>query len=117
MGRKTFESLGKPLPGRKNVVISKTAEIEGVTVFRTLEELVDTFLLVPDVWIIGGADLYQQTLHFCSDLYLSVLDADVNGDAFFPPFEHQFHCLGVVESKPGFSVHHYRNHAVTGSSQ
>ncbi len=109
MGRKTFQSLPKLLPNRTHVVISKTFQIEGVTVLRSIDELLAAFRGLPDVWIIGGAELYAQMLPWCSDLYLSVVDAEVSGDAFFPPFEDRFECLGVVDERVGFSVFHYRN--------
>ena len=61
------------------------------------------------MWIIGGAEIYAQTLPMCTDLYLSLVDMEPDGDAFFPEFEGRFECLGTVEEKPGFVVLHYRN--------
>ena len=107
MGRKTFQSLGKPLPGRRNVVVSSCFEAPGVEVISSLEQLnVDDYAPAP-VWIIGGAQIYEQALPKCSDLYLSVVDLEPVGDTFFPKFEHLFRFESVVEKHEGFEVHHY----------
>jgi len=107
MGRKTFQSLGKPLPGRRNVVVSSRFEAPGVEVISSLEQLnVDDYAPAP-VWIIGGAQIYDQALSKCSDLYLSVVDLEPVGDTFFPKFEHLFRFESVVEKHEGFEVHHY----------
>lgn len=109
MGRKTFESLGKPLPGRRNVVVSSTATLEGVECVRTLSDF-DEAVYAPDaVWIIGGANVYEQLLPRCSDLYLSLVEAEPHGDAFFPEFETGFQLVEVVAKHAGFEIHHYRN--------
>jgi dihydrofolate reductase len=109
MGRKTFESLRKPLPNRRNMVLSRTASFPGVEVIRDIAALDPALLAAPDTWIIGGSDVYAQTLPLCSDLYLSLVEGDFEGDAYFPPFEHGFVCLGTVEKHADFSVLHYQN--------
>ncbi len=109
MGRKTFESLGRPLPGRRNVVVSRDSSFEGVDNLHSLSSLIEADYAPAPVWIIGGASLYSQTLAACSDLYLSVVDAEPEGDASFPPFESQFTLEEVVFQHEGFAVHHYRN--------
>jgi dihydrofolate reductase len=107
MGRKTFQSLGKPLPGRRNVVVSSRFDAPGVEVISSLGKLnVDDYAPAP-VWIIGGAQIYEQALSKCSDLYLSVVDLEPVGDTFFPKFEHLFRFESVVEKHEGFEVHHY----------
>jgi len=107
MGRKTFQSLGKPLSGRRNVVVSSCFEAQGVEVISSLEQLnVDDYAPAP-VWIIGGAQIYEQALSKCSELYLSVVDLEPVGDTFFPKFEHLFRFESVVEKHEGFEVHHY----------
>lgn len=109
MGRKTFESLGRPLPGRRNVVVSSSATIEGVELLRSLDEFDEASYDAAPVWIIGGANVYAQTLPRCSDLYLSIVDAVPPGDAFFPEFESYFSLPEVVARHEGFEIHHYRN--------
>lgn len=108
MGRKTYESLGKPLPGRENVVVSRTADIPGVRMVRSIEELLSISFGDRDVWIIGGSDLYAQTLPFCSDLYLSMVNLAPLGDALFPSFESDFEFCEVIESHAEFEVRHYK---------
>jgi dihydrofolate reductase len=109
MGRKTFESLGKPLPGRRNVVVSQGSRFDGVETLASLSDLNEADYATAPVWIIGGASLYAQTLAVCSDLYLSLVDAEPKGDVMFPQFESQFSLEGVVFEHEGFAVHHYRN--------
>jgi dihydrofolate reductase len=108
MGRKTFESLGKPLPGRRNVVISRTSHFEGVEMLPNFEALDERAYAPAPVWIIGGGLLYERALSACSELFLSIVDASPEGDTFFPPFEHLFELDSVVERHPEFEVRHYR---------
>ena len=108
MGRKTFESLGKPLPGRRNVVISRSARFEGVEMLPSFEALEERAYAPAPVWIIGGGVLYERALPACSDLFLSLVAAEPEGDTFFPPFEHLFELDSIVESHPEFEVRHYR---------
>ncbi|SRR5581483_7759917 len=106
MGRKTFESLGKPLPNRTNIVVTRRAEPAGVETVRDLAQF-DTGKFASDVFVIGGAEIYAQLLPRCSDLYLSVVQREVEGDAFFPPFEELFDFAGVIERHAEFEVRHY----------
>ncbi len=112
MGRKTFESIGKLLPNRETIVLSRSClSIPGARVVRDLDEL----LAVEDsrdIFICGGAEVYAQTLPFCSDLYLTVVNRIVDvGDAFFPGFEHLFAFEKVVLETPEFAVRHYQRRA------
>ncbi|KUJ83660.1 type 3 dihydrofolate reductase [Microbulbifer flavimaris] len=94
MGRKTFESIGRPLPGRLNIVITRNAEwhAEGVSVVTSLEEALrlagESARLggAEEVMVIGGAEIYRQALPLAKRLYVTEVDADVEGDAFFPEF-------------------------------
>lgn len=107
MGRKTYESLGKPLPGRENVVLSRSAEIPGVRMIRSMDELLGASFGDRTVWIIGGSDLYEQALPFCSDLYLSLVNLEPEGDALFPVFESLFEFKEIIETHPAFEVQHH----------
>ena len=71
MGRKTFQSLGKPLPGRRNVVVSSCFEAPGVEVIPSVERLNSEQYAPAPVWIIGGAQIYEQALPKCTDLYFA----------------------------------------------
>jgi dihydrofolate reductase len=88
MGRKTFESLGKPLPNRRNIIITRDANYkkEGVEIVNSLSAALDLF---PDqneeVFIIGGGELYKQTLPIADKLYITHVDASApDADTFFP---------------------------------
>jgi dihydrofolate reductase len=87
MGRKTFESLGKPLPNRRNVVIT-THSIAGVETYASLSEALDALKGEERVFIIGGGQIYTQLLEQADELYLTIVDRDVAGDTLFPPYEH-----------------------------
>lgn len=112
MGSKTFESIGKPLPNRINVVLSRSGfKHQGV---HTIQNLAELGMLAGerDVFICGGAEVYQQTLPLCSDLYLTVVKRTVEGDTFFPPFENEFALVEVVLDRPDFKILHYKNRAL-----
>jgi len=103
MGRKTYDSLGKPLPGRENWVLSRGAQIEGVTMLRSLDAIQE-----PSdgrkLYIIGGAELYTALLPTCSELLLTHVDNEVEGDTFFPDFENNFDAGEVVQSGEGYQI-------------
>jgi len=88
MGRNTFESIGRPLPGRKNIVISRDVSlvIEGVTVVNTIDEAILAGDNCEELMIIGGAMLYNEMLPKADILYLTDIDLEVGGDAFFPDY-------------------------------
>ena len=88
MGRKTFESLGRPLPNRTNVVISRTIDsIEGCTVVRSLEEAVALFPVEEEVFVIGGAQIYALALNIADRFYLTRVDHEYEGDTSFPEWD------------------------------
>ena len=92
MGRKTFESIGKPLPGRSNIVISRNAQFQadGVRAVNSLAAALrvaeDIALIdgVDEVVVIGGAEIYRESLPQTSRLYLTQVHASVEGDAYMP---------------------------------
>ncbi len=106
MGRKTFESIGKPLPGRRNIVISRDANYsaEGVDVVSSLEAAIslgEDICLVngqEEVMVIGGAQIYQLALEKADRLYITHVDAEVQGDAFFPQVDWPSFTLLAEES-------------------
>ena len=109
MGRKTFESLGKPLPNRTNVVLTRGSDIPGVTTLHDLADLSASHYAPREIFVIGGAEIYAQLLPRCRELYLSVVLREVEGDAFFPPFEEGFELIDVPLRHAEFEVRHYRN--------
>ncbi len=86
MGRRTWESIGRPLPGRRMIVLSRDPgyHAPGCVVARSLDEALAMAGTVPEIMVIGGALLYQQTLPRAERLYLTRVEADVPGDAWFP---------------------------------
>jgi len=103
MGRKTYDSLGKPLPGRENRVVSRDATIAGVTMLRSLDEIQDP-ADGRQVYIIGGAQLYAALLPRCEELLLTRIDREVEGDTFFPEFENDFDNGVILESGEGYEI-------------
>ena len=85
MGRKTYESLGKPLPNRRNVIITrnKNYQASGCEIFSSLQEAIDK-IDAPEIIIIGGESIYTQALPLATHLYLTFVDAEIQGDTFFP---------------------------------
>ena len=88
MGRRTFESIGRPLPGRRNLVISRNPDYTpaGVEVFASVEAALAALGEVPEVMIIGGGRLYAQLLERADVLYLTHIDLAVEGDTHFPDY-------------------------------
>jgi dihydrofolate reductase len=147
MGRKTFESLGKPLSNRTTLILTrhprhfvnthrevfdgyKLREWKGgqqlkrsfqfwftkingpqkteIRVFGSLEKL-DAAEFERTIFICGGAQIYEQALPRCSDLYLTLVKRNVEGDAFFPAFEDRFRLHDEIMDQPEFKILHYRN--------
>lgn len=86
MGRKTYESIGKPLPKRHNIVVTRNQDyqLETATVVHDLPAALKAAGDVPECMIIGGAQLYKQALPLADTLYLTFVDVDADGDAYFP---------------------------------
>ncbi len=111
MGRKTFESIGRPLPNRLTLVLTRSPQpIPGVQTIHDLAQIDRTHadLAGKEIFICGGAQVYEQALPLCSDLYLTLVDREVEGDTFFPPFEDRFELVAEVLQRPEFKVLHYR---------
>jgi dihydrofolate reductase len=107
MGRKTYESIGKPLPGRETYVLSRQAiDLPGVKTIQSLDDLARENL-ARDVFICGGAQLYRLALPLCSDLYLTVVKQDYPGDTFFPPFEGDFTLASEIADNERFVIRHF----------
>jgi dihydrofolate reductase len=87
MGRKTWESLGRPLPNRHNIVISRKGigDFTGATRVHSLEEAIAAAGPVEQAFIIGGSQLYEQSLPAVDEVIATEIDADIEGDAFFAP--------------------------------
>jgi dihydrofolate reductase len=107
MGRKTFESIGKPLPGRKTIVLTR-GRIENPDV-----EVCSDAASLPGIsglgWVCGGAEIYRQLLPKCERLYLTRVKSEVSGDTFFPLFEQFFRLDQLIHEEVEFSVERWIN--------
>jgi len=107
MGRKTFESIGKPLPERETVILSRSGfSFPGVRTVRDLREAA-TEQDARTIFLCGGAQIYEQYLPTCSDLYLTTVKREVEGDAFFPALGDRFVISEHIYDGPEFSIKHY----------
>lgn len=89
MGRKTYESIGKPLPGRTSVVVTRNAgySAPGVIVVNSLPSAISACGDDDEIFVIGGAEFYLQAITLADRIYLTEIDADIHGDAYFPEFK------------------------------
>lgn len=89
MGRKTFESIGKPLPGREFIVLTrdKSFAVAGCRVVQTLDEGIEAAADKPELVVIGGAEIFALALPLVSRIYLTRVHARVDGDTYFPAFD------------------------------
>ena len=89
MGRKTHESIGKILPGRENIILTKKRNysVEGCIVKNNLDEVLSNFKKVSELIVMGGATLYEQTLDKAEKLYITEVRACIEGDIFFPEYD------------------------------
>jgi len=118
MGRKTYESIGKPLPGRENIILSRTMpETPGVIVVRSHEELRELVHALDgrDLFVIGGAEIYRLLLPYCTELFVTKVPRVVEGDTFFPEFESEFDAGEKVLETPDFTTRRYRRMAKAGN--
>ena len=105
MGTVTYRSIGKPLPGRETIVLSRNPGPPGVTTFATIAEMEDKLRTFPRPWwICGGASIYRQFLRQCSVLYLTRVKRVVSADSFFPPFEDKFELEQTVHDNDDFRI-------------
>ena len=110
MGRKTHQSIGRPLPGRHNIVLSRATEtFAGVQVCSSLiEGLAEAARYGQPIFMIGGAKLYEKALPVASELHISWVEENVEGDIFFPTFDiNDWRVLSVTEHS-GFNHIHYK---------
>jgi dihydrofolate reductase len=89
MGRRTYESIGRPLPGRRNIVVTRnpTYRSEGCTIVHSVDAALEAAAGSEEVVIIGGAELFRQLFPKADRLYLSIIDREFVGDTYFPEFD------------------------------
>ena len=109
MGRKTFDSIGKPLPKRKNIVISRSMEKrDDVLVYQNIE----TFLTEhsnsnESIFIIGGAQIYSALMNWTKEIYLTFIFGEYSGDAYFPKFENHYELKEIIFKNNDLEVRRY----------
>ncbi len=112
MGRRNYESIGKPLPDRTNIVISRNIgyQAPGCLVVHSIEDAFTTARNDPEIFVIGGAEIYRQALARANRLYLTQVHADISGDTYFPEFDRsQWHEV----SRESHSADEKNQHAYT----
>ncbi|HSQ73996.1 MAG TPA: dihydrofolate reductase [Bacteroidota bacterium] len=118
MGRKTFVSLGRPLPNRRNVVLSRSP-VPGVETYPSVSAALNALAEEEWVFVIGGGDVYRQLLDRADRLYLTRVDRDVEADTYFPEYEHLLstvYTLVASEQREGYRFEDYvRRDAESGS--
>lgn len=89
MGRKSYESIGRPLPGRQNIVLSRdeNLKIEGCEVVGTIDEAIGLCQKDKEIFIIGGGQVYAQAMDFADRLYITYVEKEYQGDTFFPEID------------------------------
>ena len=89
MGRKTYESIGRPMPNRINIIITRDNDykVEGCIVVHSIDEALKAAGNVEEVMVIGGSQIYKEFLPKANRIYLTKIDAEVEGDTYFPEFE------------------------------
>ena len=108
MGRKTWDSLParfRPLPGRRNIVITRTPgwHADGAEAVPTLTAALDLLADTPTAFVIGGAEIYALALPQADELVLTEIDADLDGDTYFPSWDRTRFAVASREDRPGFS--------------
>ena len=110
MGSKTYASIGRPLPKRTTIVLSRQPKPndipEKVVWINALAEL-DTLDLPEPLWLCGGAQIYSAALHQCEDLLLTIIDIECAGDAFFPEFNDLFPQQEIVGKSDGLTWYRF----------
>ncbi len=109
MGRKTMDSIGRPLPKRRNVVVSRSLDQapEGYDLITDLSEIRSALAEHETVFIIGGAEIFRETLPDCDEFYLTYIFAEYEGDTFLPPFEEDFELAEIVDTTDDFELRRY----------
>ena len=105
MGRKTFESIGKPLKERRNIVISRdgTLKIEGAEVVNSLDEAIHRTKNENEIFIIGGEQIYKMAMPIATNMHITKVQGNIKGDAFFPALDKKI----WVEKSASDDMHEY----------
>jgi dihydrofolate reductase len=110
MGRKTFASIGKPLPGRRNLVVTRTSAFAGVDIIRDLELFDPTPYESEgkEIFVIGGAEIYSALLGQCNAIYATIVKQEYTGDTIFPEFDAQFAISETIRETAEYDIFFYK---------
>jgi len=113
MGRKTWDSLPKALPGRENWVLSRrNLRSEGMRLFSSLKDVAEHLPDRQTLFVIGGGEVYRQALPLCHELYITQVHQKVpDGDAFFPEYRDQFEAVEVLDENEDFLLRRWERRA------
>lgn len=108
MGRKTFESIGRPLPGRRNIIVTRNNEysVEGIEVANSIDEALELAGDVEEVMVIGGEEIFKLVLPVADRLYITHIEHEFEGDTFFPIYGDEWKlvsCSDPVDSTQGYT--------------
>lgn len=109
MGRKTYDSLPRrPLPGRSNLVVSRSPSPDGVPTFATIQEAIDQGLREsPEVFVIGGQSIYEQTISIADRLLITHVDGIHEGNYWFPVIDARWEESRLLQQGDGFAIREY----------
>ena len=111
MGRKTFESIGRPLPGRRNIVITRNPQYdaEGIELALSLEEAIKIAGDVEEIMIIGGQQIFTESLPLADRLYITEIDHEFEGDTYFPSYEgwRKVSCQDRIQTPYDYTFQYY----------
>jgi len=101
MGRKTFESIGRPLPGRRNIVVTRddNYHAEGIETVTSMEQALTLAGDVPEIMIIGGEQIFRQSMDLTDRIYITKINHSFKGDTFFPQYEDDFMLVSSQEQE------------------
>lgn len=99
MGRKTFESIGKALPGRTNIILTKNKKYkaDGCLIYNNIYEIMDLYQK-QNLFVIGGGEIYKMFLQFADKIELTLIDKDYDGDTYFPNLNNEWKINSQIES-------------------
>lgn len=114
MGRKTMDSIGRALPGRRNIVLSSSGAplLPGFELARSPEELAPLLAGEKEAAVIGGAQIFSELLPLCDEIFLSYVFEAHEGDVYLPEFEDDFTRVGTLFANEAFELRHYRRNPV-----
>jgi dihydrofolate reductase len=110
MGRKTWDSIGRPLPGRRNIVVTRDAgwHADGAERAESLRAALGRASDTPKVYVIGGGQVYAEALPLADELILTEIDADLDGDTYFPPWDRAQFTAFASDVQTSDTGHRYR---------